>query len=300
MKKELIVDSAMKTLVFATMVWIVTTAGALLLGDRGTVRVGAAVSLPEGRYTAVDVDNYKGSYLDSLSLMLPASTNIRAIISSYPISVSWRAETTGTDFHRVAVFSRFQPRSRCRILIPRDSEISDVDFKVVNADELDLTVYYGDVVLSFTRRVVKFWAVPVAFTAVFYFLFTLWIGNRFSEVRSNLEKQMDEIKAQQQEAEKKLSEAKREASTIRRQFTYHKVFLMKRVMDLGTELEFWRGTIRKMLYERGKNLKDADKVVELVTESLRTYAASKNIEQYDFKVMMLLADAVSKKEGDDI
>ena len=47
--------------------------------------------------------------------------------------------------------------------------------------------------------------------------------------------------------------------------------MMTRISHLRKELSFWRDTVRKMLYNSQNEFQTADKVIDAVTSTLKTY-----------------------------
>ena len=260
----------------------------LAVGDRGAIRVGSRISLGEATYIAVDIDNFGDSYLDSVSLMIPANTDLQGIATSYPISISWSAWNSGAGSRRVVLLSRIQPESKCRILVPYAMGDNGADVVVVNALELDLESHQGDNVSSYRAQIIEDAAVYAIVVFLGVLVVTLWMSSRVSKIETQGETITKELKDTQSRLEK-------EIAVTHKQLAYYRAFLVKRTSDLATELGFWRDTIRKMLYERGASEKDAGKLVKAVTKNLGTFTAAQDIDASDFKLLTFLAEALSSE-----
>lgn len=67
-----------------------------------------------------------------------------------------------------------------------------------------------------------------------------------------------------QEYDKQMRELKRDSKEMR-------LYLLTRISQLHKELSFWRDTVRKMLYNSQNEFQTADKVIDTVTSTLKTY-----------------------------
>lgn len=107
--------------------------------------------------------------------------------------------------------------------------------------------------------------------------FTLWFSKRrIMQVQNHIreveekslaesEKLSDRIDLQKEQSKKAINELR--------------LYYFTRISDLQKELSFWRDTVRKMLYNSQNEFQTADKVIETVTSTLKTYTTRKRSEK---------------------
>ena len=61
-----------------------------------------------------------------------------------------------------------------------------------------------------------------------------------------------------------------------------RIYYLIRIKDLRCELDFWRDTLRKLLYSSKKDKLTTDKIINEITKSLKTFSVNeKNQENID-------------------
>ena len=58
-----------------------------------------------------------------------------------------------------------------------------------------------------------------------------------------------------------------------------RIYYSAHISDLRKELSFWRDTVRKMLYNSQNEFQTADKVIDTVTSTLKTYTTRKRSKE---------------------
>ncbi len=110
---------------------------------------------------------------------------------------------------------------------------------------------------------------------------------RLKEVEETLDK--DEKETQQLRTESQ--ELKKDAKETHKELYKIKLYYLTRMSDYEKELNFWKDTIRKFIYQSGINTKSGDKLFELVTDTLKTYStksdAATNINEIYYLAHMM-------------
>lgn len=72
------------------------------------------------------------------------------------------------------------------------------------------------------------------------------------------------------------------------------MYLLARITDYSRELQFWRDTIRKVLYGVNFDEKSVDDIISNVSLVLKTYTTQE--VKVDFEVVRELAERYKKEE----
>jgi hypothetical protein len=71
-----------------------------------------------------------------------------------------------------------------------------------------------------------------------------------------------------------------------------KILLLARISDYAKELQFWRDTVRKVLYQTSHEQSTSEKLINQVTQALGTHTARTG-ETLDFDVIKAAAGILS-------
>jgi hypothetical protein len=168
-----------------------------------------------------------------------------------------------------------------RLLIPVNGETEAASVHAINADELKLN-------LSPTSNLhppgmLDKYIVPSLIIALVVGLASFLILVRLDGLKEKLE-----------EAQKRMDDLLERFSEKENVSRKMKILALARITDYSKELSFWRDVVRRILYD-SSNKKAADKVIDEVTESLRTYGTRK--ESREFNTILVMARMFSGAEA---
>jgi|GEM_PF-2497908 len=275
----------------------------VLSADNGTILIGQQMMLSGQLYTSVDIVNFSKKPIDGLLIRAPRSVERSDFNPSGPIQIDSLTNLVGTAQSTLFVISAIPPRSTTRVLVSLSTNQTAAPLQIVNSAEKNLSVESVEETRGPRWDLLKRASVNAGVYSVFFLLFTLWMkqqaskfkeqSEKFSaelkEVMGRLEANKRELDAKVQSAEKNLGEVRASAAKLR-------ILLFARMSDLSKELEFWRDTIRRLVYASVKGPKKVDKIFEQVTTTLETHATRKNWES-EFKTIETLAMMLSEKKG---
>ena len=119
-----------------------------------------------------------------------------------------------------------------------------------------------------------------------------WLLNMQEKKMSLIEKRLEieekDLVLQRKDFEKVKEDLNKEYNNYRKA----KIILLARIRDYSKELDFWRDTIRKILYSIPKNRKED--ITKIVTNNLRTYQTSDYNDDY-FESAKMLAEIMNKE-----
>jgi len=272
-------ESVLKSIFIAFIVTIYTMIIQFVVGyidlDDGEIIYGPVINNNNQKHLIVNVANYNSGQLNNLLFRVPTSVIKEDILSSCPLEIIIKSDGIGTIEHKRIALSGFPPKENNTILIPllNNEEISCIKF--LNADEKDVEVRKYDDLQNPIKNILKESIIIASIISLVAFFFILKIisddiksENRRKEVINtldNLKKESDDI----------LVNAKKTHSKLR-------IILLSKISAYSKELAFWRDTIRKVIYQSIKDKNKAEELIEVVTETLKTYKIqSKEINDDD-------------------
>jgi hypothetical protein len=123
---------------------------------------------------------------------------------------------------------------------------------------------------------------------------------RVAEVREELDKAKIEernlVEKQEklgEETTRTVDDLRKEINEVRKADARIRILQGARLGDYSKELDFWRDTIRKVLYQSSSDEKISEMLIRQVTESLKTYGTLESSKDYDAIAAMakLLTDS---------
>lgn len=110
--------------------------------------------------------------------------------------------------------------------------------------------------------------------------FTLWFSKRkIMQVQNHIrevEEKSEKVSAETEKLSDKIDVQKEQS---KKSINELRLYYFARISDLQKELSFWRDTVRKMLYNSQNEFQTADKVIETVTSTLKTYTTRKRSDK---------------------
>ena len=98
------------------------------------------------------------------------------------------------------------------------------------------------------------------------------VQNNIREVEEKSEKASAEVEKLSSKMDDQKEQSTKAINELR-------LYYFARISDLQKELSFWRDTVRKMLYNSQHEFQTADKVIDTVTSTLKTYTTRKRSDE---------------------
>lgn len=252
--------------------------------ESAIVNVSASAEIDEQYLTVVSVQNLKDTTLSGLSLYIDAEIDILDVKSS-----------NGFNLHQHYIESdNISPKSNYTLTIwtkqpiLKDQIIAESDYKIsINSAHSNA---------PFVIQII--WAIGVAgIVMIIGSSFTLWFSKRrimqvqnyIREVEEKSEKSSAEVEKLSDKMDDQKEQSKKAINELR-------LYYFARISDLQKELSFWRDTVRKMLYNSQNEFQIADKVIETVTSTLKTYTTRKRSEENMDELLYLAQLIADSKE----
>lgn len=257
-----------------------------------------------GQYlTIVSVHNLKEKTLSDLSLYFEPDVDILKIESKD----SFELQQQYVKLDSLAPKAKYGVAVWTTQEIKKDHVIAESEYKT----QLDYANEDSPFMVQLLKRTVLFWG------AMFLIIFgeNLYIQNKNAK---NYQKMVDlhneaheKVKSQEkliQQIQEDLKKAKEESdqsineaeARIMKENQELRSYYTVRIAQLSKELAFWRDTIRKLLYDGQKEFQTADKVIETVTVTLKTYTTREHNDDKMDETLYLAQLIADSRELHDI
>lgn len=260
---SIVVEAAIPVIIgllFSVMVQWITMESAI-------VNVSSSAEL-DGQYlTVVSIQNLKEETLPGLSLYIDSGVDILDMKSN-----------DGFDLHQHYIESdSISPKSNYTLTIWTEQPI--LKGQIIAESDYKISMNSAKSNTPFIVQIL--WAIGVAgIVMIIGSSFTLWLSkrrimqvqNHIREVEEKSEKFSVEAKKLSDKIDVQKEQSKKAINELRLYYLAH-------ISDLQKELSFWRDTVRKMLYNSQTEFQAADKVIETVTSTLKTYTTRKRSDE---------------------
>jgi hypothetical protein len=108
-------------------------------------------------------------------------------------------------------------------------------------------------------------------------------NEKFKEVQSELDEYqriVNAIKVDYDIMVEKDNQSRRAVTQFETKLYRMKIYYLARMNDYSKELDFWKDTIRKIMYQKVSKKKDNEEVFDIVTKELKTYGTRSKTESY--------------------
>lgn len=275
---------AFATVLVTALIGIILTA---LDGSNGSVYIGQSFEYENGVFIcSIGINNYKDSTIEKLRFKIPENISIKNIKTNVPLSIKKVSNNLGTQKGSEFEIERVEGNQSLNLFVTFSEEPNPRDIIVYNDNNIDL-VYPGDKKIDINNIILLIF-LPLTFGLISFITNYLVERSKFIKI-NEIDKKLKIIEKEGAEREIKFNEKsiefenremkiKKETEDINTKLEktkedFHKTRLIyiSRIKDYNKELNFWRDTVRKLLYESKNKQIDSEILIKTVTESLGTY-----------------------------
>mgnify|MGYP002801220870 FL=1 len=232
----------------------------------------------DGKYlTVISVQNLEESTLSNLSLYFDTDFDVLEIKSSDEFEHQ----------KQYVELEQISPKAKYSVIVWTEQPISKG--QIIAESDYKTRLDYSNDSSPFLLQILWF-IVPFAFITFLATSVQIWVDwkHRIKESQKNLERcnelqqeteridaerqsQKAELESLKKVADKSSQEYDKQMRELKRDSNEMRLYLLTRISQLHKELSFWRDTVRKMLYNSQNEFQTADKVIDTVTSTLKTY-----------------------------
>lgn len=240
--------------------------------ESAIVNISSSIKLNEQYLTVVTIHNLKKETLSEMSLYIDSENDILAFESN-------------DMFKQQGQYIKMEsisPKSESSLALWTNQPI--LTDQIVTESEYKTRLDFSDA----TPFMFKFiWGLLIpGFIMAICSTFILWrTQNQASKIENNIQREQKRIQELSAEVNSQKKRTDRKLNEIR-------LYYFARISDLQKELSFWRNIVRKLLYDSKNEFQTADKVIDTVTSTLKTYTTREHNKD-NMDELMYLAQLIA-------
>ncbi len=308
MDKNLI-NNIIGTIISTIIVFVFSFLLNSVFAEKSNLIIGSSTKLTDEQYILPLIINSYDSDINNLEITIPKKIGNADIVTDNTINVEQETSTiTNTSTFNISNIpkeSNFQIHIKSNIMIP-DNQIS------INKNGNKINIKNIDELESPKINLLRSSLITAIVYAILFFIYIYYDQKKREELSEKLEKRdkdydknmefldntLKDLREELTRNEEKLKETDSQSKKIQENYQKRQLLLLSKLYDYKKELSFWRDTSRKVLYTLPDNEKKAEKLIESVTKTLKTYRTFEK-EDYDFETINLLAKLINEDAKDD-
>ncbi|HEQ3553603.1 hypothetical protein ACX3X3_13740 [Bacillus subtilis] len=260
--------------------------------NSSVLNIGQSTKMVDQYVTPINIEAH--GKIDKLRITLPGKLTDKQISTNKPIQVKTANNNVGYEDYTDFYISKITSKSSVQLIINTDKPLENNDI-AIDKNGNNISVNYESTVKNPAFEQLR----SIILNAVVYFiLFSIIISRekrdrkkKTLEIKEGLDilkSQNDKLVQDQNNTIERVKKAEDDAKK-------RQLLLQAKLHDYKKELSFWRNTIRKMLYKMPDGDKKAEKLIESVTDSLKTYNTNEKNE-HEFETLKVAAALLRDSE----
>lgn len=257
--------------------------------DKGVITIGPIVHIGKDMFALVSLSNLDRDPTSGLMLSIPAKTQVTSIRASAPVETQSVSDSVGNEVRKHIKVSAIEPGRVTALMMPIERKEDLSLITALNERQIQYSLESSDSVHSWLRETLYKSLITASIMALLYAAFLWYITLRQQELEkkaADLTKRLEKVSSESKERHDK---ATLEIAELRSTTLRIKLFYMNRISSLSKELDFWRDTIRKILYKTDG--KAVETLLSDIRAHLKTY--SNDSKEKDFETIEALAKSMS-------
>lgn len=307
-KLKLLVESFLKAIIPIIITALGTFFMTYLDSQKAVIRIGNITTTSNNKYICcMDISNYQSKNIDKLTITIPCNIELSDISTNRYIDIE-KIDSNTYLGHESSTFTlnNISSEKQLSFSITTDKEINIDDIQI-NKNNNKLKILYNKQESNpLTQNLISFIAYIVCFTIFVLIsdyttskkrlIHNQEIDEKYKEFKKNHDEQIKFIEKRNTELKHKIDnleiDCKKDAEICLKQ----KLLLIKQISDYKKELDFWKDTIRKILYTNYNYSKnDANKLFNTITNNLETYSTKYNSEKLDYDNIKIINSIINSK-----
>ena len=287
--KKTILDSIVSIITTSFLYFLFSLISASFLADKGCVRITGTYKDENVYCKNIELVNYSNIYQNEIYFKIPSSAKIKneAHISTLLIE----KENIKAQDINLYKLNQIQPESSTVIVIELENENDSIQF--TNLKEKKFSLETQGKIESPKLKLFK-QLLPNALLYIIIFSFAQFLGNYLAAKRqAELNKRIDEKNKKFDEICNTLEKTEGKLKEVEKQLNKAKFYFKKQLSDYSKENNFWRNTVRQLLYTCDKKSKKAEQLFEVVTNQLQTYTI-KSKRNLDLDEIIFVAEELEE------
>lgn len=274
--------------------------------EKGTVRIGEPVQIGQNQFQiSISLVNTSNKNIDNLEIKLPLNVLTDDIFVSQPIIINKLNTNYGNHSGGVYQIPKIASHEKLTMIVSSPVRIESSQI-VINNNGNNLEIEYLDKISSSFKKNIGLWIINALIYTVIFGLTSYISDNRRQkqdrELIESIEKSKKEIQDEKEWMNNRFDEYHNEKAIllektnrleqqVQKVHDSHikwKVIYQSRLRDYSKELNFWRDTIRKIVYKSSESKIESSDLINIVTKNLQTYHTKIDAEE-NFESLIIMS-----------
>lgn len=269
-----------------------------LFVDKGVVRIGEPIEVGQSQFqTSISILNSTDKNISNIEFSLPLNVEKKDIITSQPIVIKKVNANYGINNGSIFNIPDILGNQKVTMIITSSKIINSDQVKInKNGNSIEVE-YFNKVTSPFKKTMLSL----VINSLMFIVLLTVanYLIDRRSQKRmeefrelagireNDLKESLKLVSDWQEDLKKDREELKEEVDILHKKIkeinynnTKWKILYKSKLSDFRKELDFWKDTVRRVIYKAGENKIDSQELFNIVTTNLQTYQTKTNANDH--------------------
>jgi len=269
--KNNIKDIILSASITAIMTFIFTVILQFIVADSGKITFNNSIRVDNSYLTSVEVRNFKTKdYINDIEISLN-SLKINKIEYNENLEIKY-------DNSKL-ILNKVLPKSSSSIIIYTDKPIESNEVFIVTKDNLNIVYTKNE------KSVIYIIFVTVGINTIVFFIMLVFINAYHDKKNIQINQRIEVIRDRNEAMGKECDELKNQSDLsydrlkqVEKTNYENRLYYVAKINDFSKELDFWRNTVRNLLYKSGIKKIDVDDINNEITNSLKTYGTKDKME----------------------
>lgn len=278
-------------------------------------KVGNQIKIAENQYLLpIELTTYRNE-INELRINVPFSISESQIKSDYPLTVTIVTNNVQTAIGTDIAIKNITSNKNIQLAIETTGPVNSELMEITNRNDKINVSMFSDRTNPATSQVKRLLQTAIIYGLIFlgYTTFNKYdtlkktksikeelnihkvlLNNEIANIKEQkimMEKQDAKMEVTQNKLDKVVSDTEK----MKINHFKRSLLLKAKLYDYQKELNFWRNTIRKILYQNKVDKNEAEKIIDTVTHTLKTYQ-TKEKNEYELEEMKVLGKYMNEME----
>ncbi len=294
--KEKIKDTIVSVITTSIIYFVMSLITTSFLSERGCVRVSGLYKNDGSWKQNIELVNYSNEYQNEIYLKTPTTVTIENENNISTLLIE--KDIVRSEEFILYKINQIQPKSSTIIVVQLKNKDDKILFTNLKEKKFSLESQ-GSIENPKYKLFMQLLPNALLYILIYsisQFIFSFYAGKRQEELIKKHDELTEKIKEKNKkfdEIENTLNKTQSDLKEVELKFHKAVFFLKKQLSDYSKENEFWRNTIRQLLYTGDKKNKKAEQLFETVTSQLQTYTV-KSKRDLDLNEIIFVAEELEE------
>lgn len=290
--KKSVIEIIISVFINAFFIFVLNVITSFIAAEKGGVKISDCYKVENEYLINIELINYSNNYINDICLKIPSSTEIKN--EQFISTLLLEKEQTNSQEFILYKINQLQPVSSSVIVLKQNNENDYIEF--TNLKEKRFFLERKGRIESPRFKLFK-QLLPTAILYIIIYSIVEYITYRYiNKKQEELDKYIKKSDEKTIELQEELKQSKKEIDAVDKRLHTINFYYKKRLSDYSKENEFWRNTIRQLLYNGDKKFKKAEQLFDIITQQLQTYTI-KSKSHIDLDEVIFLADELENDKN---